>query len=162
MTTNANAVPKANRAFLYLVEITITTIAIARKCPLGMIGQYGLVMINNEKEKSASLPRRDSDSLRRIADPAMEGRFVDLQKRLKASAIYPAPVVLLPDFVKHGLGKDPLRAGHAGAAAMWTGEDDGDARFKEKLRADLLDLAALKAEILDASEDVVQEQQAEA
>ena len=96
------------------------------------------------------------------ADPAMEGRFVDLQKRLKASAVYPAPVVLLPDFVKHGLGKDPLRAGHAGAAAMWTGEDDGDARLKEKLRADLLDLAALKAEILDASEDVVQEQQAEA
>lgn len=85
------------------------------------------------------------------ADPAMEARFVDMQKRLKAAAIYPAPVILLPDFVKHGLGKDPLHAGHAGAAAMWTLEEDGDARLTEKLRADLLDLAALKAEILDAS-----------
>jgi len=96
------------------------------------------------------------------ADPSMEARFVDMQKRLKTAAIYPAPVVLLPDFVKHGLGLDPLRAGHAGAAAMWTLEDDGDARLEAKLRADLFDLAALKAEILDASSGALQEQQAEA
>lgn len=89
----------------------------------------------------------------READPSMEARFVDLQKRLKAAAIYPAPVILLPDFVKHGLDRDPLRGGHSGAAAMWTLEDDGDARLEAKLRTDLLDLAALKAQILDAAAD---------
>ena len=95
------------------------------------------------------------------ADPSMEGRFVDLQRRLKAAAIYPAPVVLLQDFVKHGLGKDPMRAGHASAAAMWTLEDDGDERLEAKLRADLLDMAELKSAILDASQGVAQQEQAE-
>jgi hypothetical protein len=89
----------------------------------------------------------------RDADPSVEARFVDLQKRLKGAAIYPAPVILLPDFVEHGLDRDPLRGGHAGAAAMWALEDDGDARLEAKLRTDLLDLAALKAQILDMSAD---------
>lgn len=89
----------------------------------------------------------------READPSVEARFVDLQKRLKAAATYPAPVILLPDFVKHGLNRDPLRGGHDGAAAMWTLEDDGDARLEAKLRTDLLDLAALKAQILDVAAD---------
>jgi len=97
------------------------------------------------------------------ANPSMEARFVDLQKRLKAAAIYPAPVVLLPDFVRYGLGRDPLRAGHASAAAMWVEAEGGDGQLTEKLRADLLDLAALKAEILDASQGADQQQsQAEA
>jgi predicted RecB family nuclease len=87
----------------------------------------------------------------READPKVEARFVDLQKRLKAAAIYPAPVILLPDFVEHGLDRDPLRGGHAGAAAMWTLEEDGDARLEAKLRTDLLDMAALKEQILDTS-----------
>ncbi len=87
----------------------------------------------------------------READPKVEARFLDLQKRLKAAAIYPAPVILLSDFVAHGLARDPLRGGHAGAAAMWALEEDGDARLEAKLRTDLLDMAALKEQILDAS-----------
>ena len=85
----------------------------------------------------------------RDADPSLEARFVDLQKRLKTAAIYPAPVIKLSDFVAHGLGRDPMRAGHANAAAMWMLEADGAARLEAKLRADLLDLAMLKAHILD-------------
>ncbi|MGC6488645.1 MAG: TM0106 family RecB-like putative nuclease [Planctomycetota bacterium] len=84
------------------------------------------------------------------ADPAIEGRFVDLQTRLRSAATYPAPVVLLQDFVQHGLARDPHRDGHASAAAMWCEEDDADERLVQKLRADLHDMAALKAEILDA------------
>lgn len=98
----------------------------------------------------------------READPSMEARFVDMQKRLKSAAIYPAPVILLADFVKHGLGRDAMRAGHPGAAAMWMLEDDGKLRVEEKLRMDLLDLAALKEQILDAPVTVAREQQAEA
>lgn len=86
----------------------------------------------------------------READPSLEARFVDLQKRLRTAAIYPAPVVLLADFVRYGLDRDPLRAGHPGAAAMWVGEQDGDARLEAKLRADLMDMAELKREVLDA------------
>lgn len=89
----------------------------------------------------------------RDADPSVEARFIDLQKRLKAAAIYPAPVIQLSDFVEHGLNRDPLRGGHASAAAMWTLEEDGDARLEAKLRTDLLDMAALKANILDMSAD---------
>ena len=98
------------------------------------------------RELTAGVPPRSvllhfGDALRRWheehaftreADPSMEARFVDLQKRLKSAAIYPAPVVLLSDFVQHGLGRDPLRAGHASAAAMWMLEPDGAARLREK------------------------------
>ncbi len=90
----------------------------------------------------------------READMSVEARFVDLQKRLRAAAIYPAPVMLLSDFVKHGLSRDPLRAGHISAAAMWTLEEDGDARLEAKLRADLHDLAALKNQLMDVSSDL--------
>jgi len=127
------------------------------------------------RELTASLPPRmvllhfgtalhrwhEEHAFTREPDPAMEARFVDLQKRLKAAAIYPSPVVLLPDFVRHGLGRDPLRKGHAGAAAMWTTMPDGDERLRAKLRADLDDLVALKLRILEAEPEVVAEQQAE-
>jgi len=117
------------------------------------------------RELTAGVPARSvllhfGDGLRRWheehafsreADPSVEARFVDLQKRLKGAATYPAPVILLSDFVKHGIGRDPLRAGHPGAAAMWMLEEHGDARLEAKLRTDLLDLAALKADILDAA-----------
>jgi len=36
---------------------------------------------------------------------------------------------------------------------MWMLEEDGDARLEAKLRTDLLDMAALKAKILDMSAD---------
>ena len=86
----------------------------------------------------------------READPAIEARFLDLQKRLRAAATYPAPVALLEDFVQHGLGRDPHRHGHAGAAAMWCQESDSEARLTTKLEGDLRDMADLKAAILDA------------
>ena len=60
----------------------------------------------------------------------------------------------LSDFVKHGLSRDPLRAGHISAAAMWTLEEDGDARLEAKLRTDLYDLAALKNQLLDVASDL--------
>jgi hypothetical protein len=131
-------------------------------------------------ELVAGLPPRTvllhfGDSLRRWheehaftreADPSMESRFIDLQKRLRAAAIYPAPVGLLDDFVRHGIGGDPLRSGHAGAAAMWALEDDGASQLQNKLHQDLLDMAALKLEILDADVPTeasdVEEQQAQA
>ncbi|MFY9344254.1 MAG: TM0106 family RecB-like putative nuclease [Planctomycetota bacterium] len=80
-----------------------------------------------------------------------EARFVDLQKRLRAAAVYPRAVFGLGDYVRFGLGGDPLRAGHPGAAAMWAATPDREERLRQKLHADLLDLAALKAEILDAA-----------
>jgi len=99
-----------------------------------------------------ALPRwYEEQAFAREADPALEVRFVDLQKRLRAAAVYPRPVFGLADFVSSGLGRDPLRAGHAGAAALWLGLPDADARLEQKLRTDLLDLAALKAQILDAA-----------
>lgn len=98
-----------------------------------------------------ALPRwYETHAFEREADPALEARFVDLQKRLRGAAVYPRAVFGLADLVRLGTGRDPLRAGHPGAAAMWTQLDDGDARLQAKLTADLEDLAALKAEILDA------------
>lgn len=84
------------------------------------------------------------------ADPAVEARFLDLQKRLRSAATYPAPVALLQDFVQHGLGRDPHRHGHAGAAAMWCEEGDAEAQLVAKLEGDLRDMADLKATVLDA------------
>lgn len=93
----------------------------------------------------------------REAEPALEARFVDLKRRLEAAAVYPAPVFSLADLVRHALGRDPLRAGHPGAAALWASRPDGDERLVAKLRADLLDLAALRAHVLDATPTAVGE-----
>ncbi|HEX6812230.1 MAG TPA: TM0106 family RecB-like putative nuclease [Planctomycetota bacterium] len=85
------------------------------------------------------------------ADTGLEARFVDLHKRLRTAAVYPRPVFGLGDFVREALARDPMRAGHAGAAAMWTSMPDAEARLREKLRTDLMDLAALKASVLEAA-----------
>lgn len=99
----------------------------------------------------AALPRwYETHAFDREASPALEARFVDLRARLRTAAVYPGPVFGLDDYVRLGLGKDPLRAGHAGAAAIWATLPDGDDRMREKLRSDLVDLAALRAEILEA------------
>lgn len=84
------------------------------------------------------------------ANPAIEARFLDLQKRLRSAATYPAPVALLEDFVQHGLRRDPHRYGHAAAAAMWCEQGDSAPRLAAKLEGDLRDMADLKAAILDA------------
>lgn len=98
-----------------------------------------------------ALPRwYEEHAFAREADPSLEVRFVDVQKRLRAAAVYPRPVFGLADFVREALGRDPLRAGHAMAAASWSGLPDREARLRDKLHADLQDLAALKAAILDA------------
>lgn len=98
-----------------------------------------------------ALPRwYEERAFAREADPSLEARFVDLQKRLRGAAVYPRPVFGLADFVREGLGRDPLRAGHPGAAALWATLPDGDERLRSKLHSDLLDLAALKECILDA------------
>ncbi len=91
----------------------------------------------------------------READPTFEARFVDIGKRLKAAATWPRAVFGLGDLVHFGLGVDPLRAGHAGAAAMWTTLPDAAARLQAKLHSDLVDLAALHAAILEAEPTVV-------
>ncbi|MBL8756266.1 MAG: hypothetical protein JNK15_23425 [Planctomycetes bacterium] len=98
-----------------------------------------------------ALPRWcEQHAFARDADPAFEARFVDVLKRLKSAAVWPEPVFGLHDMVAAGLGRDPLRAGHSGAAAMWTTAADGCERLRQKLRADLEDLAALKEHVLDA------------
>lgn len=88
------------------------------------------------------------------ADPALEARFVDLQKRLRSAAVYPRAVFSLADFVQFGLGRDPMRAGHPGAAAMWLALPDAAERLRTKLHTDLLDLAALHTLILDGAPTV--------
>lgn len=99
-----------------------------------------------------ALPRfYEQHGFLREADTGLEARFVDLQKRLLTAAVYPRPLFGLGDFVREGLGRDPMRAGHAGAAAMWVTMPDGEARLREKLRVDLMDLAALKAAVLEAT-----------
>jgi predicted RecB family nuclease len=85
----------------------------------------------------------------READPALERRFLDLRRRLCAAAVYPGPVFGLEDLVRLGLGRDPRRAGHAGAAAIWALQGD-EARLSHKLETDLRDLAALEARLRDA------------
>ena len=52
--------------------------------------------------------------------------------------------------MQHGLGRDPHRHGHAGAAAMWCEEGDAEAQLVAKLEGDLRDMADLKATVLDA------------
>jgi hypothetical protein len=99
-----------------------------------------------------ALPRlHEQHGFLQQADTGLEARFVDLQKRLLTAAVYPRPVFGLGDFVREGLRRDPMRAGHAGAAAMWAAMPDGEARWREKLRVDLIDLAALKAAVLEAA-----------
>lgn len=93
----------------------------------------------------------EAQAFAREADPVVEARFVDLQKRVRAAAIFPRPVFGLADFVRHGLGRDPHRAGHAGCAGLWAGSPDGAAKMAEKLRADLDDLRALLVRIVEAA-----------
>jgi predicted RecB family nuclease len=98
-----------------------------------------------------ALPRwHDAHAAVRAPESLLGTRFVDLQRRLRGAAVYPRAVFGLMDLVRFGLGRDPLRAGHAGAAALWAASPDGAERLRAKLAADLDDLAALRAQILDA------------
>ena len=126
---------------------------------------HGALVAEREHRALAGLPPRspllhfgealprwyEEHALAREADPVVEARFVDLQKRLRAAAVWPRPVFGLPDFVRHGLGDDPHRAGHAGCAGLWAGQPDGETRLREKLRSDLGDLEALFVRVVDAA-----------
>lgn len=102
-----------------------------------------------------ALPRwYEQQVFQREAEPALEARLVDLQPRLRSAATYPRAVFGLPDLVRYGLGRDPLRAGHAGAAALWAAAGETH-RLRDKLHADLCDLAALRMAILEAEPVVV-------
>ncbi|MGE3173856.1 MAG: TM0106 family RecB-like putative nuclease [Planctomycetota bacterium] len=102
----------------------------------------------------------EEQAFAREASVGLSSRFVELQRRLRAVALFPAPVFTLADFVRAGLGRDPHRAGHVGAAAMWlggAGEGGGDGdgadaaqKLVAKVGADLHDLAALMHRVLGA------------
>lgn len=71
---------------------------------------------------------------------AVENRLVDLERRLRACAAWPAPVTGLPALVRSGLGRDPHRAGRNEAVAAWLAGPDAEQRLVAKLRTDLEDL----------------------
>ncbi|MEQ1632049.1 MAG: TM0106 family RecB-like putative nuclease [Planctomycetota bacterium] len=101
----------------------------------------------------STLPRwYEAHAFSREADTGLAARFVDLQRRLVAAALFQAPTFGLADLVRCGLGRDPLRAGHWGQAAMWAQEADGADKLVAKARADVQDLAELKRRILDAAQ----------
>jgi len=77
-----------------------------------------------------------------------ESRFTEVGKRLRGAALYPGPAVTLADLVRHGLGRDPHREGHASACAMWLQEPGGAERIARKGRMDLIDLADLLEAVL--------------
>lgn len=87
----------------------------------------------------------------REAETGWSSRFLDLGRRLRHAAVFPGPVPTLAELVRHGLGRDPYRAGHPGAAAMWLSEAGGEQRLVHKARADLDDLLALKQRLLDGN-----------
>lgn len=94
---------------------------------------------------------------RPLAAP-IEERFVDVARRLRGAAVYPAPVFGMDGYVRHGLGVDPHRFGQASAAAVWAADAQ---RLRDKGRADLEDLARLCAEILHGSDAGVGEREGE-
>ncbi|MHC4812182.1 MAG: TM0106 family RecB-like putative nuclease [Planctomycetota bacterium] len=77
---------------------------------------------------------------------AVEGRFVNLQKRLRGAAVYPGPVFSMADHVHYVLGVDPHREGEADAAACWIAEGQEE-RLASKGRSDLVDLSRVLHEL---------------
>ena len=75
--------------------------------------------------------------------PWIDGRLVDLQRRLRGAFAWPAPVFGLAELVRQALGRDPHRAGRAAAAACQAREADGRVVLQAKLTADLEDLRDL-------------------
>ncbi|MBI5852369.1 MAG: TM0106 family RecB-like putative nuclease [Planctomycetes bacterium] len=73
----------------------------------------------------------------------IEDRLLDVDRRLRSCANWPAPITGLPALVRAGLGRDPHRAGRSEAVAGWVEHADVEARLVRKARADLDDLHAL-------------------
>ena len=92
---------------------------------------------------SAAVPRWFEDASHgRLQRPRFDTRFVDLGRRLRGAAVWPAPVFSFADHVRLGLDRDPHRAGRVGDAARRA--LDGDSEWlRTKGAADLEDLAEL-------------------
>ncbi len=91
----------------------------------------------------AALPRwLDALGHGRARPPQVEGRLIDLARRLRGVAVWPGPVFGLAEHVRFGLGRDPHRVGRASAAALLAGDEGW---LCAKGAADLDDLAALAA-----------------
>lgn len=75
----------------------------------------------------------------------LEERFVDLQRRVRSVASWPAPVFGMADLVRQALRRDPHREGRSEAAAVWAHEPGGEQRLLVKGRCDLEDLRDLHA-----------------
>ncbi len=98
----------------------------------------------------AALPRwYEAHAFDREAEVGLSARFFDMNRRLRAWALMPEPTFGLADFVRIVLGRDPLRAGHPGQAAIWAKAGD-EAALIHKAQMDLEDLAELKRVVLDA------------
>lgn len=86
---------------------------------------------------------------RRPSPHEIDGRLVDLARRLRGAAVFPAPIFGLDDHVRYGLGQDPNRAGDAAEVALWAGRPGRLEKVRRKGRCDLEDLARLKVLILE-------------
>jgi predicted RecB family nuclease len=102
------------------------------------------------------LPRMYEDHAHRCeASAGLAERFVELGRRLRGAAVHPGPVFTFADLVRHGLGRDPFRHGHAGECAMWRAEAAGRERLSRKGQGDLDDLAALVERFLSRADAAV-------
>ncbi len=98
----------------------------------------------------ATLPRWYEDrAFRRRSGIDVERRFVDVARQLRGAAVYPGPVFGLDDYIRHGLDRDPHRAGRASGAAWHARQPAGTEWLAAKGRSDLADLADLKRCWLD-------------
>jgi len=101
-----------------------------------------------------ALPRWYEETAWRLErSTKLEARFVDLARRLRGAAVYPGPVFGLADHVRHGLARDPNRAGDAGGVGLWAEQPEPEARLRAKGRVDLEDLAALVSGLLEGGGD---------
>ena len=97
------------------------------------------------------LPRWFADA---AGTSSVEGRFVDLQRRVRGSAVYPGPVFGMAEHVEYALRRDPHRQGEADAAAMWAEREEGRSWLLKKGCSDLEDLCGLAAIAQDLDDDV--------
>lgn len=81
--------------------------------------------------------------------PWLEQRLIDLARRVRGTAAWPAPVFGKAELIRHALGRDPHRAGRAGAAPLFASSEDEPNWLETKGAADLEDLRDLHAYWVD-------------
>jgi predicted RecB family nuclease len=77
--------------------------------------------------------------------PWLDARLIDLARRVRSTASWAAPVFGKAELVTQALGRDPHRAGRAGAAPLFAADPDGAAWLDAKGASDLEDLRDLHA-----------------